>query len=77
MSIEDDVREILANNRGASRLVLRALAEYVESFQLISEALPRNTHAEIGQVEAYGLELGIDANGYATRVRFPYGAHVE
>lgn len=76
MTAESDIREILAENRKVEDKV-RALVEYVEGFGLAYEAFPRNTHAEVEQVEAYGLNFGIDANGYAARVTFPDGAIVD
>lgn len=73
MSTESDIREILADNRKTEDKVA-ALVAYIEGFELIDEAYPRNTHAEVEQVRIYGLDLGIDANGYASRVTFPDGA---
>lgn len=73
MSIESDIREIFADNRKTEDKI-SALVSYIEGFERIDEAYPRNTHAEVEQVEIYGLDLGIDANGYACRVTFPDGA---
>lgn len=35
-----------------------------------------NTHAGIEMVEAYGLKISVDANGYAAEIEFPDGAVV-
>lgn len=69
------VRDVLADRtlKGERRVdaILAALG-YLE----IDEVYPNRTHAEVERVEAYGLEIGVDANGYAARVAFPLGADV-
>lgn len=75
MSVESDVRKILKDNRLTDDKV-RALVAYIEGFESVYEAHPCNTHAAIETVEVYGLVIGVDANGYASEVHFPYGAQV-
>lgn len=73
--LADDVRGILDNRslRGEARIAaLVALLDPV-----VYEVWPRKTHAEIDSVEAYGLSIGLDANGYACAVEFPYGAETD
>lgn len=73
MSIESDVRGILAKNRKAEDKV-RALVSYIEGFSVVWSVVVKNTHAAIETVEAYGLEIGVDASGHASEVTFPDGA---
>lgn len=40
----------------------------------ITDVAVHNTHAPIRQVDAYGLLIYVDANGYAAHVHFPCGA---
>lgn len=40
----------------------------------ITDVAVRNTHVGVGKIEAYGLIIDVDANGYAVHVHFPYGA---
>jgi hypothetical protein len=76
--IDDDdtaaVLEIL-QRRGLDKP--KRAAEIVRYFAgPIYDAYPRNTHAGIEAVEAYGLRIDVDANGYASAVHFPDGAEV-
>ena len=73
MSIEDDVRGILADNRKTDDRV-RALLSYIEGFSDVYSVAVRNTHAAVETVWAYGLVIGVDGNGHASEVTFPDGA---
>ncbi len=67
-----DVVEILGR-RGMSREErARAILEYALSELYV--AYPRKTHAGVETVEAFGLTIRVDANGYAAEVHFPNGA---
>jgi hypothetical protein len=73
--MRDDIAEILNDRklRGDARIdALEALFD-----PEIYEAWPHKTRVEVEQVQAYGLELGLDANGEACRVTFPYGAQID
>lgn len=71
--LESRLREILPNARHKTLdAILDACAEALS----VSEVEPGKTHAPIETVHAYGLVLGVDANGYAATVEFPHGAVV-
>lgn len=63
----------------SSRKRSEKLAEILDYFEpeKIHDVVVRNTHAAIERVEMYGLEIGVDANGYASEVHFPDGAYSE
>lgn len=67
------VREALADRKLKGEARVEAILSALGMLE-ITEVYPRRAHAEIERVEVYGLEIGIDANGYATRVAFPLGA---
>lgn len=72
MSEHEDVMAIMTQ-RGLSRE--QRAARIVEYFAgPVHEVWPRNTHAAIETVQAYGLRIGVDANGHAAEVHFPDGA---
>ena len=50
----------------------RVAAEYFGESVLSAEI--RGARVAIETVRAYGLSIGVDGNGNATRVDFPYGA---
>lgn len=75
MSVEDDVRAIFKRNKLVEDKI-REIVKYIESGDEIEIAWPNRTRVEVEQVEAYGLVLGVDANGEACRVEFPWGAGV-
>jgi hypothetical protein len=57
-----------------------AIVELIEGeaeVDFVWEVYPDRTRVEVEQVEAYGLTLGVDANGEACRVNFPYGAFID
>lgn len=71
---EVEVREIFASNRLAEDRI-RALVNYFADPQIISEAYPKHSrHIPVEWVEAYGIRIGVDANGHAACVEFPEGA---
>ena len=69
----DLVREVLVDRKLRGEARVSAVLDALGMLE-IHEVYPRMTHAEIETVEVYGLEIGLDANGYATRVAFPRGA---
>lgn len=44
--------------------------------EVVHEVEVVGARVQIEQVEAYGLSIGLDANGNAVTVGFPYGAEV-
>jgi len=74
------VREALVGKTKRDEQVA-AIVELIKDgeggFDFVWEVYPDRTHVEVEQVEAYGLTLGIDANGEACRVNFPYGAYLD
>lgn len=42
----------------------------------VSEVEIVGARVEVERIEAYGLIVGLDANGNAVSIRFPYGAEV-
>ena len=73
------VREALVGKTKRDDQV-EAIVAFIEAetgFDFVYEVYPDRTRVEVEQVEAYGLTLGIDANGEACRVNFPYGAHLD
>jgi hypothetical protein len=46
------------------------MIEAVEAVEILG------ARVQVEQVEAYGLTIGLDANGNAVTVEFPYGAEV-
>lgn len=56
-----------------------ALAELIYEFgdPVVYGVEPRRTSVQVEQVEVYGLLIGLDANGDACRIDFPYGAEVD
>lgn len=75
MTAEDDIRSIFADNR-TNEARIRALVEYVDGYAETWSAWPKKARVQVEQVEAYGLVLGVDANGDACRVDFPRGADI-
>ena len=68
-----EIENLLKGTSGSFRRKAEAVVRYFEPAE-ITEAFPNNTHAAIETVEAYGLSIGVDANGYASKISFPYGA---
>lgn len=54
-----------------------AFVEAEDKIDFVWEVYPDRTRVEVERVEAYGLTFGIDANGEACRVNFPYGAYLD
>lgn len=54
-----------------------AFVEAENAVDFVYEVYPDRTRVEVEHVEAYGLTLGLDANGEACRVNFPYGAYLD
>lgn len=73
MDLEIRLREILPKTQHKH---IEAIMDAAVSALTVSEVAPSKTHAPIETVQAYGLILGIDANGYAATVEFPRGAEV-
>lgn len=73
MDLEDRLREILPKTQHKK---IEAIMDACGSALTVSEVAPHKTHAPIETVQAYGLTIGIDANGYAASVEFPDGAEV-
>lgn len=42
--------------------------------ECITDVAVHRAHVGVGKIEAYGLIIDVDANGYAAHVHFPYGA---
>jgi hypothetical protein len=73
------VREALVGKTKRDEQVeaIVALIEGIDRVDFVYEVYPDRTRVEVEQVEAYGLTLGVDANGEACRVAFGYGAYVD
>lgn len=71
--LESRLREILPKTQHKK---IEAIMDAFEEALTVTEVAPRQTHAPIGTVRAYGLVLGVDGNGEAATVEFPYGAEV-
>lgn len=70
------VREALVGltKRGDQVAAIVKLINSLSDLEDFYEAFPHSTFVEVERVEAYGLEIGLDANGDACRIAFPYGA---
>ena len=87
MTEEDSEREQLAatvrealvgkTKRDEQVKAIVALIEGLDRVDFVWEVYPDRTRVEVEQVKAYGLTLGIDANGEACRVEFGYGAYLD
>lgn len=77
--IAEQVREALkgTSKRDEQVEALVALILGREQDTTVYAVYPRRTRAEIERVNIYGLEIGVDANGYACRVGFPDGAEFD
>lgn len=73
--MHDEIRAILDDRKLRGEARVEALAALFDPF--VYEVYPMKTHVEVEQVTVYGLELGVDANGYASRVLFPDGAEID
>ncbi len=74
--LQESIAELLADKslRGEARVI--ALADLLDAGPVF-EVWPLKTRVEVEQVEAYGLTIGLDANGDACRVEFPWGADTD
>lgn len=54
-----------------------AFVEGEKEVDFVYEVYPDRTRVEVERVEAYGLTIGLDANGEACRIEFPYGAYID
>lgn len=73
------VREVLVGKTKRDDQVeaIVALIEGIDRVHLVREVYPDKTRVEVERVAAYGMVVGLDANGEACRVEFPYGAYVD
>lgn len=59
----------------AAHKKIDAILDYIAP-ESVREVEIVGARVAIERVEAYGPEIGVDANGNAATVRFPYGAEV-
>lgn len=72
----ETVHEIL-ERRGMKREArVDAIIEALSVYDDVYEVAPNKTHVAVETVNAYGLVIGVDANGYASLVTFPNGARI-
>lgn len=72
----ETVYEIL-ERKGMTRAARTdAILEALSVYDDVYVVEPNKAHAPIQQVEIYGLIIDVDANDYAARVGFPYGARI-
>lgn len=77
--LADDIADAL---KGCTKRAdqVAAMVKFIEGcldLEAVKTAWPHMTYVEVEHVQAYGLEIGLDANGDACRVEFPYGASVQ
>lgn len=73
------IREALVGKTKRDEQVA-AMVELIEAereIDFVWEVYPDRTRVEVERAEAYGLTFGLDANGEACRVNFPYGAYLD
>jgi hypothetical protein len=74
-ALEQEILSILRSRLPRAEQVAMLIDLFPEpDGPVVDEVWPRQTRCEVERVEAYGLTLGLDANGDACRVEFPYGA---
>lgn len=73
------IREALSGKakRDEQVAAMVAFVEAENAVDFVYEVYPDRTRVEVERVEVYGLTLGVDANGEACRVNFPYGAYLD
>jgi hypothetical protein len=74
-----DIREALVGKTKRDEQVA-AMVELIEGLDRVDfvwGVYPDRTRVEVERAEAYGLTFGLDANGEACRVNFPYGAFID
>ena len=72
MTDEEKWLEALLAGRTKRDEKIKAIIDYFKP-GVSYVAYARNRHAPIETVDIYGLEINVDANGYASEVHFPDG----
>lgn len=73
---EDDAKWLLALLPKAAHGKIPAILDYFSTPEQIDAVGIIGARVPIEHAEVYGLRIGVDANGNAATVEFPYGAHV-
>lgn len=81
MSNLEDLQEFLIETLPKSaRKKIFEILEYVDGLDFgadIGEVTIHGARVPVDRVQIHGLSIGVDANGNAVSVEFPYGASVE